>query len=54
MTSCRCYLCGEKRPKDATEKVAHRVPSAIRGGTVQGVKRYVRMCRNGHGCKADR
>lgn len=47
----RCYLCGERRPKADTEVVRHRVSSVTRGGTVQGVNRYVRMCKIGHGCK---
>ena len=48
----RCYLCGEQRPLADTEVVRHRVPSAARGGTIQGVFRYVRMCRVGTGCRA--
>lgn len=52
MTTARCYLCGERRPKEQTEVARHVVPSAGRGGTVQGVARYVRMCSVGHGCKA--
>lgn len=48
----KCYLCGEQRPIENTEVVRHRVPSATRGGTVQGVNRYVRMCKVGYGCKA--
>ena len=49
--SVRCYLCGEKRPKADTEVTRHVVQSATRGGTVQGVSRYVRMCQVGKGCR---
>lgn len=48
----RCYLCHERRPQDETEVTRYRVASSARGGTVQGVYRYVRMCRSGFGCKA--
>lgn len=47
----KCYLCGERRPKAETEITRYRVDSALNGGVVQGVNRYVRMCRVGHGCK---
>ena len=47
----RCYLCGNRVLRGDTELVRYRVPSAARGGTLQGVHRYVRMCKVGHGCK---
>ncbi len=50
----RCYLCHEQRAEDNTEVRLHVVPSGARGGTIQGVKRYVRMCRVGYGCKEGR
>lgn len=48
----RCYLCKTLRPVEQTEVTRYTVESAGRGGVVQGVKRYVRMCKVGHGCKA--
>lgn len=51
LTFARCYLCGERRPKAETEVRRYRVPSAARGGTLEGVNRYVRMCRVGSGCR---
>ena len=52
MARAKCYLCGDRYPRDEMEVSRYTVPSAARGGTVQGVTRYVRMCLIGHGCKA--
>lgn len=51
ITRVKCYLCSTFMPKDETELVPYRVESSGRGGTIQGVIRYVRMCRHGYGCK---
>lgn len=51
--SVTCYLCRLPRPKADTELARYRVASARPGGSVQGVSRYVRMCRVGFGCKQE-